>query len=592
MLHCAIGARGARVWGAVMSNSNLRGVTIGVLSAALGDRYATAVLTGISEAARARGAGVVTFAGGQLEPEDRRRKTPNVVYDLASTDQLDGLIVLAGSLVNEVGLERLTAFVSQFSPLPCVSVAVTLPGAASVLVDADHGIRAALEHLMEMHGRHRIAFIRGPDGNDEAARRFRVYEEVFADFRVKVDPQLVAPGAFTAASGAAAIETLLDKRKVRIDAVVAANDVMAIAALEALRVRGVRVPRDVSVIGFDDVEEASWSSPTLTTVRQPLERQGQVAVDMLLDRIAGRAPSARAMLPTQIVVRESCGCVLGRLRVSSSARSREHGPESEREPRAALLVAIQGVVDPADVAGVSLLVEAFLDELFGKGGHFFDALSGALSGRSARAVEVPPLQAAIGVLRRTAVPMLDAARAAKAEDLLVRAHLEVAALAERVQARRRLSAQRIAHLLSRLGQAFLVADDERGIAQALANLLPELPIERCQLVVYERGELAEMPPTSALRLLEYTRSNVDLVPVKLRARELVSPASILGEAAQSWVVQPLVHRGVHLGHLVLESAPRHGFLHEELRELVAHALQSVRYRKGAGLWSGTAVTRP
>lgn len=544
---------------------------IGVLSAGLGDKYATAVLSGITAGAHARGVDVVTFTGGLLETHGRHHADGNAVYELAAAGDLVGLVVLSGSLVNLVGAERLGTFAARFSDMPIVSVAVPLPGAASVLVDGDRGIRSALEHLMEIHGRHRVAFVQGPRSNDEAARRFQVYEEVFADFAIKVDRELVVEGAFTAESGAAAIETLVDHRKARFDAIVFANDVMAIAALDALESRGIRVPRDVSVIGFDDIEEASWSSPTLTTVRQPLQRQGRVAVEMLLDRVSGRPTSARAILPTQVVVRESCGCVLGRKRASSQTRPRATPIASEQGLRTPLLVAIQAVVDTSEVPALSLLLEAFLDEIFGKGGRFFGTLEGALA-----SADLAPLQAAIGVLRRIAIPSLDVDRAGKAEDLLVRGHLEVAAAAERVQARRRIAAERVAHRLSELGQRLLAATDERRVVDAFVDVLAHLPIDRCRIAIEGTRRSPKQPLRMARQILDYGRARRDTSPIDRPTHAVITgaPSNDAGEP-RTLVVQPLHVGARHHGFVVLESAPEHGYLQEELCALLSHAIERI-----------------
>ena len=122
---------------------------------------------------------------------------------------------------------------------------------------------------------------------------------------LEFDPNLVCEGTFEKAAGEAAVELLVDERKVQFDGLVAANDYMALGAIPALQERDLQVPSDVAVVGFDDIEDARFSTPPLTTVRQPLYQQGEAALDLVLAQLEGargRAPDDRRR-PSW-----SCGC--------------------------------------------------------------------------------------------------------------------------------------------------------------------------------------------------------------------------------------------------------------------------------------------
>ena len=121
---------------------------------------------------------------------------------------------------------------------------------------------------------------------------------------IAIDPALISPGEFVRSSGSEAIRTLIDERQVEFDAVVAANDVTAFGAVEALAARGLRVPQDVVVVGFDDIAAARFFSPPLTTVRQPLRDQGLIAAEQVLALLRGEPPPSRTTLRTQLVVRQ------------------------------------------------------------------------------------------------------------------------------------------------------------------------------------------------------------------------------------------------------------------------------------------------
>ncbi|WP_042397031.1 LacI family DNA-binding transcriptional regulator [Streptacidiphilus carbonis] len=209
-------------------------------------------------------------------------------------------------------------------PLPAIVDGLGLPtvyggrpgweptGAAPLYVDTDNrgGAQAAVRHLRE-RGRQRIAVITGPLDQASALDRLSGYRDVLP----QADPALVAEGDFTAEGGRRAMAELLDRGgDDRPDAVFACSDLMAAGAMAVLAERGLRVPEDVAVVGFDDGDTAAqWASPPLTTVRQDIEGMGRLMARLLLTRLqltfdgntgaaAGLAP---VVTPAELVVRAS-----------------------------------------------------------------------------------------------------------------------------------------------------------------------------------------------------------------------------------------------------------------------------------------------
>src|SRR5581483_5247471 len=276
--------------------------TIGVLVDWLKDWYQSALFAGLVAAARSRDVNLTVFAGGLLGGPANDGIHRNFVFDLCTARNVDGVVLMAGAIGNHLGTLPIERLAHRLAPLPMVSLAVGLPGVPSLLLEEEPGMRQALEHLMMRHGCRRIAFIRGPSVNAEAERRYHLYRSVLEENGVAVDPALVCEGTFNRSAGAAAIKTLVDERRVSFDAVVACNDIMALAAMSALRARGIEVPSDVAVIGFDDMEAARFASPPLTTIRQPLNEQGALALDLVLAQMNGRAIDQQTTTAVELVV--------------------------------------------------------------------------------------------------------------------------------------------------------------------------------------------------------------------------------------------------------------------------------------------------
>lgn len=155
-------------------------------------------------------------------------------------------------------------------------------------------------------GHRRVGFITGDLSLSSARSRLAGYCQALADYGIAQDPALVAEGDYQQPAGHAGAQALLRLTEPPT-AIFASNDVMAFGAMEAIREAGLRIPADVSVLGFDDIPQATGVSPMLTTVRQPLEEMGRQAVEMLMDYIADPSqPYEYRVLPADLVIRNSC----------------------------------------------------------------------------------------------------------------------------------------------------------------------------------------------------------------------------------------------------------------------------------------------
>ncbi len=198
---------------------------------------------------------------------------------------------------------RAAATTVRGTPMVCVGGGLDDSTVDGVLPADRDGSHAAVQHLIA-RGAERVAMITGPRAT--AASRFEGYQQALLDHGRQAPSSLVVTGDFTRSSGRVAMTRLMRSRR-RPDAVFCANDLMAIGALDAVRELGLRVPEDVLLVGFDDIEAASLVSPALTTVANPAYESGWSAGGLLKDRLSGRhdGPRRTVTLPCRLVVRES-----------------------------------------------------------------------------------------------------------------------------------------------------------------------------------------------------------------------------------------------------------------------------------------------
>jgi LacI family transcriptional regulator len=219
-------------------------------------------------------------------------------------NNIDGLIVYADSLEDKE-VRRL-----HEQEFPMVMVYRTPPADLKIpCVNIENKAASfkIVEHLIKVHNRRKILFLRGPEGQQDSYWRELGYRKALEENGIRYDSNLVLPGEFERHIAAMTITDAI-LNGLEFDAVFAGDDDAAVGVIGALRDGGKRVPRDVSVVGFDDQRTSSYLTPSLTTVRAPTLDVGRVAAQQLVNLLREGEADCETLLPTEIVIRESCGC--------------------------------------------------------------------------------------------------------------------------------------------------------------------------------------------------------------------------------------------------------------------------------------------
>lgn len=275
-----------------------RSNSIGVLIAGLAYSGTTSTLQGIIDESANLG---LTVLIAEL-PEGDSLDDPRPAISALVEHHVDGIIMSVPAIGQAV--DRIKAVLPErHEPVVFVKAGVS-ERHSSVLVENAAAVEEVVDHLVSI-GRTRIAHISGPANWHEARERREGWQHGLEKHGLVADPRLCEEGDWYPRSGAEAMDALLD-RNPDLDAVVAANDFMAFGAIHTLRRRGLGVPDDVAVTGFDDIDEAAWSVPPLTSVVQPLTEMGRQAVRRLWSEFRGGATSPVTIpLRAELVIRES-----------------------------------------------------------------------------------------------------------------------------------------------------------------------------------------------------------------------------------------------------------------------------------------------
>ena len=284
-----------------------RNLRLGVVTDYLNSPYHRRILEGITEFGKTQHVSFLYFVVGRLEARRDWEKYHNIVASFPDPSTIDGMILFISSMRNLVKEEYASKLLKKYRKVPIVTLSEVLPETPAVIVDNDKGMRELMEHMVVTHGYKRIAFLKGPENNVEAQTRFDIYKQVLKEHNISYDEELVFWGNFTYDSGRDAIKFFLDKKKVKMDAIVASNDNMALGALEEFQLRGLFASASIPITGYDDIDTSEQAN--LTTVRQPLFKQGYMAAEILYSMVSNNKSKIEVLkLEPELIVRESCGC--------------------------------------------------------------------------------------------------------------------------------------------------------------------------------------------------------------------------------------------------------------------------------------------
>ncbi|MEY4548985.1 MAG: hypothetical protein RL685_5180 [Pseudomonadota bacterium] len=523
----------------------------------------------LEEAGRELDLDLLLVYGRALSHPDPAEATHNAIYELIHRQHVDGLVTLSPALSTysgEAGLVRL--FEGAGIKARC-SAGVAVAGTPSVVIDHHAGMTALLRHLIQDHGFRRLAFIGGIPGNPDGEARFAAYRAALAEAGLPYDEALVRFGNFVRRSGDEAMTDILTQQAAP-EAVVVANDGMALGAIAALGRRGLRVPEDVAVTGFDDLEMARLNDPPLTTVAQPLKPMMDLAMRSVVAQLRGEAVAQLVTLPARLVARESCGCGLERHLSPPSSRPASTTPSDFlRQCREQLLQRIQEH-DPQRPAqartDTGRLYEGLCQYVAQPSTHLSAIVRHLLRDIGDDNERRQALQISVGLLRDALRPILTPAL----EDEFHELRAQVALCDTRIQVQQRLEIDQAYALLMQKGEHFSNSLDFDGLRAGLESALPDLGMFGASISVFLPDDRTRLQPVVRLRDGKPCPLPFKSFPAhELLARELSS-----GKERRTLLVFPLVLTARCLGVAVFEYVPgNNGYV--IIRDRVSVAIGSV-----------------
>ncbi len=564
--------------------------TIAVLGAQLSRAWGSEFMAGVLDSAKTQDMNVVYFVGGKpvaLAATEHEGRSYGL-YDLIKPGQFDG-ILLAADIGHGPSADDIKNFCRVFAPTPVASFAIQAEGVSSFTADNKGGMRAMIRHLIEVHGYKRIAFIRGPQGQLEADQRFEAYQQELEAHDIRFDDRIVVEGNYSPESGRAAVRTLLDERGLRIQAIAASNDRMAFGAIEVLQQRGIQVPDSVAVTGFDDVSESQSMGVPLTTVHQSFTEAGRLAFGALINRMNGEPVDDINIMPTQLVVRWSCGCLpenIKRAIVLPKEVAHTGRLENKRDAAIRALFEATGIKENdsaqaqyRDVFGRTW--DVFLASLreTDKSDAFLKMVQSTVEVLQRHEYDSTTWHNVVSTFRKYALGGITSnTTMLRAENLFQQARMLVGELSQRAQVFHRLQFEQQEEVLSSFGFSMAPAMTLEDIGEALSNHFPALGLKRWYVMFYSEvstpGSISSPPPESYSLLLQYDQNKFQIPQEKssIATGRLVPRGKTPEDHRYTAIVMPLALASNRFGFMWAEMGPTDWDVYVRLKNLLSSAL--------------------
>lgn len=284
--------------------------TIGVFAENTSSEFQQRLCEGIVDAAKKAGYNVALFSCfGSYGQTDAYAEGDLRLYHLPNYNDFEGVILVLDTMDNLDNRQRVVRYIKAKCTCPIVSIRMTIPDVDCILVDNATCMDSIIRHFIVDHHFQRICFMTGPEHHFDAVERLNGFRRIMAEYNRSVDPHQIFYGDFWRNSGQAACDWFLEGEE-RPDAIICANDYMAMSVVNELIKRGIRVPDDISVAGYDGLDSGITFSPSITTAEAPFAQMGQRAVEQIIAQSAQIDPKPQNIyLKSELQRRESCGCI-------------------------------------------------------------------------------------------------------------------------------------------------------------------------------------------------------------------------------------------------------------------------------------------
>jgi PAS domain S-box-containing protein len=560
--------------------------TIGFLTHSISDGYGRSLLEALLNAAKAYDTNLICYVGNDYKIKRNYEAQGNIVYDFIDEANIDGIIFSGGAISNYISKRGYNEFCHSYGSMAKASIAAATRGVPAVLIDNHGGVMQAMDHLIGFHGYKRILAIKGPKENSEANIRYQAYLDALAKYNIEFDPALVSDyGDFQRTYATRFLNEYLEKNGHNFDAIITFSDPDAEGCMSVLIERGINIPGDVALVGFNDMDKVVTYLPSpLTTVHQPVYEQAYKTFEFIIDQLNGKKIPEVIQLQTELVIRQSCGChsetVLGS-EVDSFVIV--HKNKKFTIPKKKIIKSILEASMAKDMESkyFERIFDSFNNDLMENNYEFITSIEAA--------IQVLPVSSPfsfwhnfVSNFRRYYLQYIsDHELERRAENLWQQARIVISDILNRYQLydmEKSLTSE--TRSIRQLGEQMVTSIEIPDMMSTLVSTLPGLGIDSCYISLYDDNKL----PPEWSRLIFGFKENLEIpLPdengVRFRTKKMLPEGFLPRHRRYSMALLPLYIKEEQIGLVFFEASLRSALIYESLQSQLSSALRSAKLLK-------------
>jgi two-component system cell cycle sensor histidine kinase/response regulator CckA len=573
------------------TKNNHRRVRIGLLIDPAFTYRAEQIIAGVETVAKEKDLNLICFKTESTSSHENINNNIMLPFDIINKKNVDGLIVMSEVISRYTGSTWVSNLVKKYYPLPLVSLGLKIRNVPSVMSSKEKGLKKLISHLVKQHGKKNIAFIVSRKDSPLMQKLLKAYSKSMKDFKLSFNPQLIVDSDYDYYSGKNAVITLLDERKVSFDAIITLNNEVALGAIIALQERGLRVPCQISVVGFEDQKTTDDELLPLTVVKIPFFELGKKAAELLHKQIGGEKVPHTTTLDTELIIRESCGCTLVLLESqteykasSSKIFSHKQKPFSLKHKNKIIAKILKK--HPWLSAQRRKLVKELIQELIesltedvttNTAHHFIMKWKEFLYQHIATGIHTMSILNILSLLREYVYDGINSISALQTlEDIIYKAVLIAGRFSEKADSAKSVKELEQSKIIKKIEEELLMALDVDKLAEIIRKRFSLIDIKSCYISLYEE---IQDPLRYSRLLVAFSRKHLKHINQKdarFLTNRLVPLKLIPVNRRYTFYIETLCHEDEPLGVLVFELKKTDLKLCELLKKRLSTAIKGVK----------------
>jgi two-component system cell cycle sensor histidine kinase/response regulator CckA len=568
-----------------------RRYTIGILADPVFRYRAEQVIAGVEAVARDADCNILCFSAESIYSSDNISRSAMLSFDIINKKNVDGLIVMSEAIGRYAGVKCIGNLVKKYYPLPLVSLGMKIKNVPSVVISREKGLKELITHLVKRHNRKRIALVLGPKDNQVMQDMEKMYLKILKQYKLEVGSRLLVHTDFDYYSGKEAVRRLTSDKAAAFDAVISLNDEVCLGIIMALQEQGIRVPGQVSVAGFEDQKYNEEELLPLTVESMPFHECGRTAADLIIKQIRGEKTANLTTIPTELIVRESCGCI----NVSAVSEHDSVNRVPHRAPASPVFFSetwkqrvLSGILRLYPRLGARKgkivrrlcleLIDAFAYDITHETcSRFLLKWKEYLYQHIAGGINISTMLRLLSVFRAySRNGDKDPVHGARSDTLIHQAALIAGKASEKADTFKNLKAVEQGRTIEEVQEELLMALGVDKLASIVCEKFPLLGVESCFISLYEEVHDPLQYSRLLIALVKKRLRHINQKDVRFLTNRLVPPGLLPAARRFTFFIETLCHENEPLGLLVLELTGTDLKICDFLKKRLSTAIKGVK----------------